>query len=205
MFTETHLEKVLALTRKGYTVSVGIVHRDWRQMQRINRDFESILAHKFFNIGHYSVDVVKSSEQHNHPFEHKDHSPSSGATFILSFLVLFYTYKEEIHVAERNLMKFNTDKSKVLHLGRKYSPKQYCLGTKPLESSSAGKDFGSPAETWAKHEPAMIPGSSDHFPQPTELLIQPDSRLRKVIISLYLTFVKPHLEYHMPPVQDRYW
>lgn len=57
--------------------------------------------------------------------------------------------------------------------------------------------LGRPDEIWAKCEPTLCRSSSDHFLQSADLLIQPESRSRKVTISLYLTFIRPHLEYHM--------
>jgi len=44
--------------------------------------------------------------------------------------------------AERNLMKFNRGKCRVLHLGRNNSMHQYRPGADPLESSSAERDLG---------------------------------------------------------------
>ncbi|CAM5080058.1 unnamed protein product [Eretmochelys imbricata] len=44
--------------------------------------------------------------------------------------------------AKRNLMRFNKDKCRVLHLGRKNTMHRYRLGTKWLGSSSAEKDLG---------------------------------------------------------------
>ena len=42
--------------------------------------------------------------------------------------------------ADRNVMKFNKGKCKVLHLGRNNPMHQYMLGTTQLESSFAEKD-----------------------------------------------------------------
>lgn len=88
---------------------------------------------------------------------------------------IFSTLIKRFIVAERNIMKFKKGKCKVLHLGRSYSLKTYGLGTDWLGSSSAGKDLRGPDETWAKRDPAVCPGSNDHFPQSSDLLIQPDS------------------------------
>ena len=44
--------------------------------------------------------------------------------------------------AERNLMRFNKSKCRVMHLGRNNRMYQYMLGDELLERSSAEKDLG---------------------------------------------------------------
>ncbi|PKU44688.1 rna-directed dna polymerase from mobile element jockey-like [Limosa lapponica baueri] len=44
--------------------------------------------------------------------------------------------------AEKNLMKFNKEKCRVLHLGRKNARYRYRLGVDLLESTSEEKDLG---------------------------------------------------------------
>ncbi|CAM4549155.1 unnamed protein product [Caretta caretta] len=48
--------------------------------------------------------------------------------------------------AKRNLMRFNKDKCRVLHLGRKNPMHRYRLGTEWLGCSSAEKELGVPVE-----------------------------------------------------------
>ena len=43
--------------------------------------------------------------------------------------------------ADRNLIKFNKEKCKVLHLGRNNPMHRYMMGTTPLKSSFAEKDL----------------------------------------------------------------
>ncbi|KAK4806791.1 hypothetical protein QYF61_005587 [Mycteria americana] len=85
--------------------------------------------------------------------------------------------------ADRNLMKFNKGKGKVLPLGRNNPRHQYMLGATQLECSSAEKDLGGPDGHQVEHEPATCPCHKE------------GKRSRKTILPLYSALVRSHLEY----------
>ncbi|CAM4600830.1 unnamed protein product [Caretta caretta] len=97
--------------------------------------------------------------------------------------------------AKRNLMRFNKDKCRVLHLGRKNPMHRDRLGTVWLSSSSAEKnleitvdkklDMSQQCALFAKKANGILGCISRSIA----------SRLREVIILLYLALVRPHLEY----------
>ncbi|CAM5079100.1 unnamed protein product [Natator depressus] len=97
--------------------------------------------------------------------------------------------------AKRNLMRFNKDKCRVLHLEQKNPMHRYRLGTDGLSSSSAEKDLGIKVDEKldmsqhcalvAKQANGILGCISRSFA----------SRSREEIIPLYLALVRPHLEY----------
>ncbi|KAK4827311.1 hypothetical protein QYF61_016561 [Mycteria americana] len=90
--------------------------------------------------------------------------------------------------ADRNLMKFNEEKCKVLPLGRNNPRHQVMLGDTQLESSLARKDLGVLVDTKLN----MSQKVNSNLGCVRQSIA---SRLREVILPLYSVLVRPHLEY----------
>ena len=96
--------------------------------------------------------------------------------------------------AERNLMRFNQGKCRVLHLVRNNPMHQYRLGVDLLESSSVERDLGV-----LVHDRLTMSQQCALAAKKTNGILgciksSVASRSREVLLPLYTALVRPHLE-----------
>jgi len=99
-----------------------------------------------------------------------------------------------------NLMTFSKDKCKVFHMGQENPEHKYRLGRERIESSPQEKDLVVLVDEKLSTTQQRVP-----TPQKASGILgciqSVASRSREVILSIYTTVVRPHLEYLRPALK----